>query len=200
MDFLNPPAEPIPQFQAWFADAAERCEMLNPNAFTLATVRPDGTPAARIVLLKHMDERGAVFYTNYDSAKAQQLEATPRAAMLFYWDALIRQVRIEGTVARVSDAESDAYFATRPRDSRIGAWASIQSQPLESREALAQRVAEFDAKYPGEDVPRPPHWGGYRITPDRIEFWEGQVFRLHDRLVYTRPAPDEPWQTQLLYP
>lgn len=199
MDFQNPPPDPIAQFQIWFDEACERCEMLNPNAFTLATVREDGTPAARIVLLKHLDERGAVFYTNYTSAKAQQLDANPRAAMVFYWDALVRQVRIEGAIERVSDQESDAYFASRPRDSRIGAWASLQSQPLDARETLERRMAEFDAQYPGEQVPRPPHWGGYRIVPDRIEFWEGHVFRLHDRLIYTRGGSDG-WQPQLLYP
>ncbi len=200
MDFENPPADPFAEFQRWFDDAAERCELLNPNACTLATVRADGSAAARVVLLKDFDERGAVFYTNYTSDKALQLEANPHPALLFYWDALIKQVRIEGTVARVSEAESDAYFASRPRDSKIGAWASDQSRPLDARATLDERVAAFDAQYPGDDVPRPPHWGGYRLVPDRFEFWEGQVFRLHDRIVYTRSAGGQSWTTQLLYP
>ena len=200
MDFQDPPADPFGLFQAWFDDAGQRAGMICPNAFTLATVRPDGAPAARTLLLKGFDMRGLLFFTNYQSPKARELETAGRAAMLFYWDAIARQVRIEGTIKRVSAGESDAYYATRPRGSRIGAWASEQSQPLDSRATLEQRVADFDEKYPGDDVPRPPHWGGYLVTPLRFEFWEGKVSRLHDRMIYQRSDADAAWANQLLYP
>ena len=186
MDFDHPPADPIAEFRLWFDDAAARAGLPNPNAMTLATVGPDGRPAARIVLLKMFDARGFVFFTNRTSRKGGDLAAHPSAAILFHWDTLERQVRIEGRVELASDAESDAYYESRPRESRLNAWASDQSRPIESRSALEARRAEIDATYPeGVDPPRPPHWGGYRVVPDRIEFWQGHPYRLHDRVVYT---------------
>jgi len=207
VDFDHPPADPLPWLHAWLADARVACDRVglpNPNAMTLATVDADGRPSARIVLLKDIDERGAVFYTNRRSRKGAALAANARAALLFHWDALDRQVRIEGEVTEVSDAESDAYFATRPLDSQIGAWASKQSQPLENREALEIAVAGAMDKFAdvinaGGQVPRPPHWGGYRVALESIEFWQGHPFRLHDRAVYTRQARGS-WTKQRLFP
>lgn len=170
-----------------------------PTAMTLATTTPDGRVSARTVLLKHVDERGFVFYTNRESLKGVQLEAHARAALLFLWKHLREgvQVRVEGCVSHVSHEESDAYFATRPRGSQIGAWASLQSQPLDSRETFERRIAEFEARYPGS-VPRPPHWGGYRVAPARIEFWYGAAFRLHER--HAHEYVDGRWRHGMLYP
>ncbi len=171
-----------------------------PTAMTVATVGRDGRPAARTVLLKAFDERGFVFFTNFGSRKGRQLAANPQAALLFHWKHLREgvQVKVEGTVEPVSAAEADAYFASRPRGSQIGAWASLQSQPLESRELFEQRVAEVEKRYEGQDVPRPPHWSGFRVVPERIEFWYGAQFRLHERQCYQRV--DGTWTQVMLYP
>jgi pyridoxamine 5'-phosphate oxidase len=168
------------------------------NAMTLATTTPDGMPSARIVLLKGVDARGFVFYTNKQSRKAGELAANSRAALLFHWKPQGRQVRIEGRVTDVTDAEADAYYATRARISRLGAWASDQSRVLPERAVLERRLAEYEEKYSGEDIPRPPHWSGYRVTPDGFEFWQNMPFRLHDRTVYTRTASG--WTGSKLFP
>lgn len=174
---------PFTQFQIWL-DEAIAAQLPEPNAMALATASSDGTPSARMVLLRGFDERGFVFFTNYTSRKAEELERTPRAALVFYWAELQRQVRIEGTVARVSAEESDAYFQSRPRGSQIGAWASHQSSVIADRTVLDQRVAELAASYEGREIPRPSFWGGYRVAPSAIEFWQGRASRLHDRLRY----------------
>lgn len=188
--------DPIEQFQRWFA-FAKRARIHQPNAFSLATC-DEGRPASRMLLLKGVDARGFVFFTNYESRKGRELEKNPRAAMLFFWSELHRQVRIEGTLQRVSREESEAYFHTRPRGSQLGAWASMQSRPLDSRETLLRREKEFEAKFAGQVVPLPPYWGGFRLTPERMEFWQGRRYRLHDRLVYTRDG--DRWTIQRLYP
>jgi len=195
-------ADPLLLFQAWF-DEAKGTEVNDPNAMTVATCTADGTPSARIVLLKDFDARGFVFYTNREGRKGDELIANPRAALLFHWKTLQRQVRIEGDVEAVTDAEADAYFNTRARISRLGALASDQSRPLPSRAELERRVAEFDARYPGDTIPRPPHWSGFRVLPRSIEFWQDMPFRLHDRRVYTRngrPEMDAAWTIGALYP
>jgi pyridoxamine 5'-phosphate oxidase len=185
IDYESPPADPVPVFEHWFAEA-QKLAIPNPNAMTLATVDADGAPSARIVLLRGLTRDGARFFTNRESRKGRALAAHARAALLFHWDTLDRQVRIEGRVTLASDAESDEYFAHRPVDSRVNAWASAQSAPVASREELERRAAEMTARFAGTDVPRPPHWGGYRVSLDRIEFWQGDKYRLHDRIVYTR--------------
>jgi len=195
------PADPLSIFATWLAEA-EAKELNDPNAMALSTVGADGMPSSRMVLLKDYDARGFVLFTNYESRKGRQLLATPKAALLFHWKSLRRQVRIEGEVAPVSDQEADDYFASRPRQSQIGAWASEQSRPLEGRFELEKRIATFGAKYLVGQVPRPPHWSGFRLTPRLIEFWQDGAFRLHDRLVYTRSGPGdgESWTTERLYP
>ncbi len=189
--------DPFQHFQAWFADAT-RSEPNDPNAMTLATSTPDGVPSARIVLLKGQDARGFVFYTNKQSRKGEELAGNPRAALLFHWKTLGRQVRIEGSVEHVTEAEADAYYASRARVSRLGAWASLQSRPLPERAELERRVAEVEARYPGDAVPRPPHWSGYRLLPSYFEFWQDMPFRLHDRTTYTASAGG--WDVGKLYP
>ena len=189
--------DPLALFREWLAEATQR-EPNDPTAMALATVGGDGQPSVRMVLLKGVDERGFVFYTNLESHKAADLAANPRASLLFHWKSLRRQVRIDGRVTGVSDAEADAYFASRPRGAQIGAWASRQSRPLESRFALEKRVAEYTAKFGLGTIARPAFWSGYRVQPTRIEFWQDRPFRLHDRLVYIRAG--ESWRTDKLYP
>lgn len=166
---------------------------------TLATATPEGMPSARIVLLRGFDERGFSFYTNYEGRKGGELSSNPRAALVFYWGALERQVRVEGSVSKLSEEESDEYFGSRPRGSRIGAWASEQSRVLEKRELLERRVAELEREYPGEEIPRPPFWGGFRVSHERVEFWQGRESRLHDRLLYERRS-DGGWGIVRLQP
>lgn len=202
MDFDHPPPDPIGQFNAWFEEA-RHIGLPNPNAMALATVDSKGQPSARIVLLKTLDARGAVFYTNFASRKGRELAANPRAALLFHWDALNRQVRIEGNVSRVANGESDAYFATRPREAQIGAWASAQSQPINGRASLDTACAEIVQRFADRPVPRPPNWGGFRVSLESMEFWEGHPHRLHDRVVYARvpnPGAALKWRTTRLSP
>jgi len=189
--------DPYELFDEWFKTAAEK-ELHEPNAMALATADAAGMPSVRMVLLKGVDPRGFVFYTNYESRKGTQLLANRQAALCFHWKSLKRQVRVEGAIELVTPEEADAYFATRPRTSQIGAWASQQSRPLEGRLELEKRVALYTAKFGVGKVPRPPHWSGFRVLPQRIEFWEDRPFRLHDRLVYHRDG--ERWWTERLYP
>lgn len=191
-------ADPFVQFRAWF-DHALSAQLPEPNAMTLATATPDGRPSARVVLLKGFDQRGFVFYTNYQSRKGGELDASPWAALVFFWPELERQIRIEGRVERVSPQESDDYFASRPAGSRLGAWASPQSQVIAGRDVLEQRLSAFTAQYAEQAIPRPPHWGGYRVVPTAIEFWQGRPSRLHDRLRYRR-SDDQRWILERLAP
>lgn len=194
----DPALLPLARFHAWLADARAR-RLAEPTAMALATVGSDGSPEVRMVLLKHADLAGFVFYTNLESPKALALRAHPRAELCFYWNPPGRQVRVRGTVIAVSDDEADAYFASRPRLSRIGAWASEQSRPLPGPHSLATRAAQFGLRWPVGTVPRPPHWGGFRVAPEQIEFWEEKPFRLHDRVRFTRRA-DGAWDETPLYP
>lgn len=189
--------DPLVQFHKWFDDA-RRAELPEPNAMTLATATPAGVPSARMVLLKAADERGFTFFTDYRSRKGQELEANPHAALVFFWGELERQVRITGTVGRVSREETEAYFRTRPRESRLGAWTSHQSAVLAGRETLEARLREVAARHPGDEVPTPPHWGGYLLKPDALEFWQGRESRLHDRVRYQREAGG--WRIERLSP
>jgi pyridoxamine 5'-phosphate oxidase len=191
--------EPLRLFKAWFEEAT-RAEPADPNAMAVATVDADGMPNVRMVLMKDFDERGFVFYTNVDSQKGQELDTQAKAGLVFYWKSLKRQVRIRGPVERVTAAEADAYFATRPRLAQIGAWASKQSSPLESRLAFEKAVAVYTAKYAIGTVPRPPNWSGYRIVPLTIEFWHDRPYRLHDRIEFRRDALGQPWNKTRLYP
>ena len=191
--------DPFALFATWLQEA-EHSELNDPNAMTLATVDSDGLPNARMVLLKGFDQDGFVFYTNTQSAKGRELLAHPKAALVFHWKSLRRQVRVRGLVSQVSDAEADAYFKTRPRGSRIGAWASQQSRPLEARHALELAVAKYTAQFGLGDIPRPDYWTGFRITPLAMEFWQDRPFRLHDRQVFTRKSGDAPFALQKLYP
>lgn len=191
--------EPFGLFGDWFAEACAK-EINDPSAMALATVDPSGMPNLRMVLMKDWDARGFVFYTNRQSAKGRELDASFKAAANFHWKSLRRQVRVRGPVEQVTDAESDAYFASRPRDARIGAWASQQSRALESRFAFEKAIAAVALKYPVGEVPRPPHWIGYRIKPVELEFWHDRPFRLHDRVVFRRAEPDGAWEKQRLFP
>ena len=190
---------PFELFREWY-DTAEKSGLFMPEAMTLATATEGGGPSARMVLLKGFDERGFTFFSNYESRKARELEENPRAALILHWAVLERQVRIEGEVHRIPEAESLAYFRTRPRGSQIGAWASPQSRPLPDRSTLEDRVKEIQDRFSGEEIPLPPFWGGYRVVPTVIEFWQGRVSRLHDRWVFRREATESAWVLDRLYP
>lgn len=198
LDEQNALADAVEQFRVWFSDALE-ADFHEPNAMTLATVDAENKPTARIVLLKGFDERGFVFYTNYLSQKGLQLSANPNASLVFWWDKLERQVRIDGETEKISEEESDAYFHSRPLESRLGAWASEQSQVIAGRETLEAKWQELTQKYTDKAIPRPPFWGGYRVKPLAIEFWQGRPSRLHDRLRYTKQA-DASWLIERLSP
>jgi pyridoxamine 5'-phosphate oxidase len=191
------PTDPFTFFGICYAQATEH-ELNDPNAMTVATVGNDGMPSVRVVLLKAWDARGFVFYTNYESRKGDELLAHPKAALNFHWKSLRKQVRIHGLVETVADAEADAYFASRPRDSQLGAWASEQSRPMPARTTFEARLADVELRYKDAPVPRPPHWSGFRVVPQTIEFWQDRDFRLHERWLYTRMGDD--WQAGLLYP
>jgi pyridoxamine 5'-phosphate oxidase len=196
---ITPRDNPFTLFKSWMTEA-EASEPNDPNAMALATAGADGMPNVRMVLLKGVDANGFVFYSNSGSIKGAELAQNPRAAVSFHWKSLRKAVRVQGVVAQVDDAEADAYFATRPKDSQIGAWASPQSRPMEGRWVFEKALAEYGAKYVLGKVPRPPHWTGWRITPSRMEFWRDRPFRLHDRLVYVRASADAPWRTERLFP
>jgi pyridoxamine 5'-phosphate oxidase len=199
LDDFTEASQPEPLFNAWF-DEAEKSEINDANAMTLATADASGMPNARIVLLKGMDARGFVFYGNLESAKGRELLASPKAALCFHWKSLRRQVRIRGVAEQVSGAEADAYYASRPLGSRIGAWASQQSRPLESRAMLKEAVARFEKEFEGMSPARPRYWSGFRVVPLQIEFWADRPYRLHDRILFSRESPDAPWTKQRLYP
>lgn len=189
---------PFDQFRTWMAEA-EQSEPNDPNAMIVATSTPDGHPSLRAILLKGIDERGFVFYTNQESRKGVELAANPNVALLFHWKSLRRQIRIEGTVEHVTDAEADTYYASRPRISRLGAWASLQSRPLENRALLEASLAEMEQRFPDEIIPRPSYWSGYRVLPGRFEFWQDMPYRLHDRTVYLRSREGN-WNQIKLFP
>jgi pyridoxamine 5'-phosphate oxidase len=191
--------DPFQQFAEWFREA-EAAVPVDPNAMVLSTVGADGRPSSRVVLLKGFDAEGFVFFGSLDSRKFRELRGNPWAALNLHWKPLGKQVRIEGRTSQVTDAEADAYFATRSRGSQVGAWASKQSEPLASRAVLEAAVREVEERYAGREVPRPPFWSGFRLEPDRIEFWTAAEFRLHDREVFRRTSPDAPWTTERLYP
>ncbi|MBO6559295.1 MULTISPECIES: pyridoxamine 5'-phosphate oxidase [Nisaea] len=190
---------PFQLFDRWYREASET-EVNDPNAMTVATADADGRPSARILLLKDFDEHGFVFYSNFESQKGRELTVNPFAALCFHWKSVRRQVRVTGPVVRVSDEEADAYFNSRPRGSRVGAWASQQSRPLADRPALMAAVEKADKAHPGENVPRPPYWSGWRLTPLAIEFWQDGEFRLHDRFRFSRAMEDAPWGVERLFP
>lgn len=191
--------DPFEQFAEWFREA-EAAVPVDPNSMVLSTVGPDGRPSSRVVLLKGFDREGFVFYGSLESRKFRELRTNPWAALNFHWKPLQKQVRIEGRVTQVSDQEADAYFASRPRGSQIGAWASRQSEALASRAVLEAAVREVEARHAGREVPRPPYWSGFRLDPDRIEFWKSGAFRLHDREVFQRASREVPWTAERLYP
>ena len=191
-------SNPFLQFKKWF-DQTLSADILEPNAMTLATTTTECKPSARMVLIKNFDERGFVFYTNYNSQKAQELAENPQAALVFWWAELQRQVRIYGRVEKILERESDQYFYSRPFNSRLGAWASNQSEVIESRKVIEERLQELKHKYQNQDIPRPPHWGGIRVIPTEIEFWQGRSSRLHDRLLYTKNV-DDSWKIERLSP
>jgi len=197
LDVPDLAADSIAMFRQWLDDSVA-AGLHEPNAMVVSTVSPQGRPSSRMVLLKAVDERGFVFYTNYDSRKGDELSANPGCALLFPWHDLQRQVRVEGRAEQVAAAESATYFATRPRPSQLGAWASPQSHPVDSRDVLDQRYAEAEARFPEDPVPRPPRWGGFRVVPDAVEFWQGRRGRMHDRLVYRRAG--EGWEVVRLAP
>jgi len=192
-------ADPIVQWHAWY-DQAASAGVAEPNAMTVSTISQDGAPDSRVVLARAVDARGFVFYTNFDSVKSTQLLLSPTASAVFAWLDLHRQVRVRGTVQRIADKESDEYFASRPRESQIGAWASPQSQVIADRSVIETRIAEFRSKFDGQDVPRPPYWGGWCLSPHTIEYWQGRPSRLHDRLVYVLDKNSARWQMQRLAP
>lgn len=197
-DFDAPPADPVAAIQSWLQEAVDRAATPNPNAIMLATADAHGKPSVRPMLLKGLDEHGAVFFTNRSSRKGRELEYTKRAALLLFWDDVARQIRIEGTVTQTTPEEDDAYFSTRPRQSQLSAFASDQSSALDSRAHLERLIATVRDRYEGKPIPRPPHWGGYRLTLDSVEFWEGEPSRLHDRVLYTRTS--DGWSTVRLAP
>ena len=199
MDFEAPPPDPIPQCQLWFDEARQKCTVPNTHAMALSTVDEQGRPSSRMVLLKGFDARGPVFYTNSESRKGEELSSNPNVSLLFFWDELERQIRIEGMVEQVCDEEADAYFTSRPRGSQIGAWASDQSRAGATTAGMNERVAKYEQQFDGQEVTRPPHWLGYRVIPRSIEFWQGGEYRLHNRVVYEVNERGE-CQTERLWP